>query len=366
MRSCWWLSWCLAACAVAPSDPGRRVLAEWEPAVGTLVAHPFAVPAELLRELAAAGRLFVLVARDDATRQRAVAEVRAAGVPDERVTWIPTTTQTPWTRDYGPHTVALTDGSCRLVDADYVETPIFRRDAPPVALGDELRYPGRSPGDDRSPQELAAVLGLPREPIAAFVTGGNFLVDGRGTAFCTTALLDENRTRMGDDLLRQRLRDQLGIDRLIVLENTEPIGIQHIDCWLKVVDPHTLLVKRVAATDPEHAPIERNVARLQSMVGGDGRPFRLERIDCPPYGRGRGPERDEEIDLIPAYTNSLILNDHVFVPLFGGPGDASALATWQRVLPGHRIHGIRDPGWKPFDALHCRTRAVFVVAGDQK
>ncbi|MBK8100200.1 MAG: agmatine deiminase family protein [Planctomycetes bacterium] len=361
MRIGWLLPWCLVACATAPSAPARRVVAEWEPALGTLVAHPFAVPGELLRELAAAGRLFVLVARDATIQQRAAAEVRVAGVPDEQVTWIPTTTQTAWTRDYGPHTVDLADGSRLLVDADYVETPIFRRDAPPVALGDELRYPGRSPGDDRSPQEVAMALGLPREPIAAFVTGGNFLVDGLGTAFCTTALLDENRTRMSDELLRQRLLDQLGIERLIVLENTEPIGIQHIDCWLKVIDPHTLLIKHVAATDPEHAPIERNVASLQAMVAGDGQPFRIVRVDCPPYGRGRAEGGGGEIDLIPAYTNSLILNRQVFVPLFGGPGDAAALAVWQQLLPGHRVVGVRDRSWKPFDALHCRTRAVFAA-----
>jgi hypothetical protein len=38
-------------------------------------------------------------------------------------------------------------------------------------------------------------------------------------------------------LVRPAIEETLGIERLVVLENTEPIGIQHIDCWLKVRDP---------------------------------------------------------------------------------------------------------------------------------
>jgi agmatine/peptidylarginine deiminase len=348
----------LAACAVGPRQPARRVVAEWEPAIGTLVAHPFAVPPDLLQGLASEGRLFVLVRRDEAAERRAREQLRAAGVPDERVTLIATTTQTEWTRDYGAHTVATADGSLLLVDADYVETPIFARDAPPVRAGEELRYPGHSPGDDRTPVEVAQALGLPRERIDAFVTGGNFLVDGAGTAFCTTALLDENRTRIDDEVLRARLRDQLGIERLVVLENTEPVGIQHADCWMKVVDAATLLVKRVPAGDPEHEAIERNVARLAQLSTASGGRYRILRVDCPAYGRGRGVG-GAAVDLVPAYTNALILNGSVFVPLFGGPGDASALQTWQQACPARRIVGVPFAGWKPFDALHCRTRAVF-------
>jgi len=55
----------------------------------------------------------------------------------------------------------------------------------------------------------------------------------------------------------------------------------------------------------------------------------------------------------------LILNRSVFVPLFDCAGDEPALATWRAALPGYRVVAIPYKGWKPFDALHCRTRAVF-------
>jgi agmatine/peptidylarginine deiminase len=337
----------LALAAACAAGPDRRVVAEWEPARGTLVAHPFDIPPLLLRELVGEGDLFVLVRPD--SEGEAEDDLRDAGVDLRKVRLITTSTQTAWTRDYGPHTVVCRDGRVELVDADYIETPIFAADAPPVVRGQELRYPGRSPGDDRTPSDLARTLDLPCRHLGAYVTGGNFLVDGRGTAFCTRALLDENRTRIDDTELESLLRQHLGIERLIVLENTEPVGIQHVDCWLKVLDPDTLLIKRAPADHPEAAAIERNVARLASLVAASGRPYRLLRIDCPQL-RGAA---------VPAYTNALILNDSVFVPLFGGDGDESALATWRAAMPGHRVVGIPYAGWKPFDALHCRTRAVF-------
>jgi len=347
-----------SACPAA--RPDLRVVPEWEPASGTLIAYPFKIPDRLLFELASEGRLFVLVTPEQS--EAALAQVKAGGVPSLKVTLIPTTTKTPWTRDYGAHTVVLRDGSAELVDADYIETPIFRRDAPPVQLGQELRYPDRSPEDDRTPQDVAKALGLPRVTIEAFVTGGNFLVDGRGTAFSTVAFLDENRTRISDDELRRRLRIRLGIERLVVLENTEPVGIQHIDCWLKVLDAGRLLVKRAPADHPEFAPIERNVALLSKLRSALGRPYEILRIDCPVCGTYSDlPTGQSNKPALPAYTNALILNKSVFVPLFGCAGDEPALATWRAALPGHRVVGIPYTGWKPFDALHCRTRAVFKV-----
>jgi agmatine deiminase len=345
------------ACSAA--GPGVRVIAEWEPAIGTLVAYPFQIPDQLLTGLASEGRLFVLVPPDQI--EAALAAVKAAGVPPEKVSLIPTTTRTPWTRDYGAHTIVRADGSAALVDADYIETPIFERGAPPVHLGQELRYPDRSPEDDRTPQDVARALGLPRIPIKAFVTGGNFLVDGRGTAFTTVAFLDENRTRMSDDELRRLLRAELGIKRLVVLENTEPVGIQHIDCWLKVLDPGRLLVKRAPADHPESVPIERNVVQLSKLQSALGQPYEILRSDCPACGTYIDPIIRQPISLLPAYTNALILNRSVFVPLFGCAGDEPALAAWRAAMPGHRVVGIPYAGWKPYDAIHCRTRAVFDV-----
>jgi agmatine/peptidylarginine deiminase len=129
----------------------------------------------------------------------------------------------------------------------------------------------------------------------------------------------------------------------------EEFGIQHIDCWLKVLDPSTLLVKRAAGDHPEHAPIERNLERLRALLAPSGEPYRILRIDCPRFER----------DAIAAYTNALLLNGVLYVPLFGIGGDELALQTYREALPGIEVRGYPSTDWRYFDALHCRTRALF-------
>ena len=99
---------------------------------------------------------------------------------------------------------------------------------------------------------------------------------------------------------------------------------------------------------------EAIVEELSSLTNVHGRPYEIIRIDTPPYWR----------DFMPAYTNSLILNRKVLVPLYGIPADRDALETWRKAMPGYRVIGFEHHGswlerWMSFDALHCRIRAVW-------
>jgi hypothetical protein len=57
------------------------------------------------------------------------------------------------------------------------------------------------------------------------------------------------------------------------------------------------------------------------------------------------------------YTNSLILNDKVLVPLFGDSQDSIALQTYRDAMPGYEVLGFTG-SWASEDALHCRTMGV--------
>lgn len=338
----------LAACA-APSrveHPGPRLVAEWEPAVGTLVVFPFELPDDLVRDLAAEAPLFVLVGDDD--RAAAAEKLLALGVDPARTQLVPTAAQSPWTRDWGPHQVAGPDGSIALVDHVFRGYPWVPADCAPEHITYRM---GRMEGEDEAVQTLARALGLATVSLPAIATGGNLLTDGHGRAFCTRAQIVENHDLVDEAGYRELLRNTLGITELVVLENTEPMGIQHIDCWLKVIDPETLLIKTAPVGHAEHAPIERNVALLAQLTTPSGGRYRIERIDCPPY----------EEDFLPAYTNSLRLGRVVHVPLFGGEADERALATYRALLPGCEVRGYRFDGWMYFDALHCRSRALHAV-----
>jgi len=329
-------------------------MAEWEAARGTMIVYPFKLPDALVTDLGHEAELFVLVQEDD--REVARAKLASLELEESDYEFVPTGATTPWTRDWGPHQVEAADGRRVLVDHIFKGYPWVPADCDTTHIN--YRF-GRMGGEDSAIDVLAEALDLPTTHLPAVATGGNLLTDGHGRAFCTEAQVVENMALADQDDpahideagYRALLREHLGITDLVVLENTEPFGIQHIDCWLKVVDAETLLVKLAPEDHPEHAPIERNLELLRSLKTPSDGSYRIVRIDCPPYRE----------DQLPAYTNSLRLNGVVHVPLFGGEADERALETYRTTFPECEVRGYAHPGWRHFDALHCRARALHSV-----
>lgn len=362
-----------------PGTPPRlRVAAEWEPAVGVLVSWPPYLPRQLFQVLAEDSHLFVRV-DDEASADDARRWFADWGIAPDDATFlvVPGADDAAWTRDYGPLPVFTGDGRLVLGDARYDQTTPdsgLACDAPLLTpwnggWGDRFRDYDIV-ADDAAPTGLAAALGLPSRPVPFVFTGGNALVDGQGGALSTCILANENRGNGLDEAaLRALGREVLGLDRWALVPNFEDDGIQHIDCLLKLLDPERLLVARPPDGHPLRARYDRfvdeHLARLRTP---SGRPYEILRLDTAPFPG----------DGLAAYTNALILNDVVYVPVFGIDQDARAVEQWQAALPGHRIRPIPfvlddEPalpararrmypgrlGWRSFDALHCRTRAVW-------
>ena len=57
------------------------------------------------------------------------------------------------------------------------------------------------------------------------------------------------------------------------------------------------------------------------------------------------------------YTNSLILNNKVFVPIMNSSWDDDALEVYRDALPGYEVLGFTG-SWQSTDALHCRVRGI--------
>lgn len=348
---------CISAFAWQDSR-APRLIAEWEPAQGTMIAWPLYIPCELVVALAEDDELYVLVA-NEAQETDARAAFMDWDVRMSAVTFIQTSTESPWTRDYGAHQIFNAQGQWTIVDSVYIDTPGFPLNPEPVGRGQKLDYHRNYPGDDRTNEDLAKFFKAPLDMTDAMLTGGNFLTDGLGTAFVTRAMMDENNVLFSDTELRELVKQLMGIHRIVVLHNTESYGIQHIDCFFKILDPETLLVKEVPKGHAEYEPIERNLEILRGLKSAYGTPYRIHRIACPPYFEGRNYKTKEREEWVPAYTNSLILNKKVFVPMFGTDSDAEALATFRRLLPGYKVMGFSYAYWWPYDGLHCRTRALF-------
>jgi hypothetical protein len=57
------------------------------------------------------------------------------------------------------------------------------------------------------------------------------------------------------------------------------------------------------------------------------------------------------------YTNSLILNNKVFVPISNSSWDDDAIESYQAAMPDHEILGFTG-SWVSTDALHCRAKGI--------
>lgn len=343
----------LCAPVLAGPAPGPRMVAEWEPAHGTLVRWPLGIPLELAVELARDDTLHTLVETSGA-EQQARATFAGAGIDLGRVNFIRGDLWSMWTRDWGPQAVFDAQGVMAYAD------PWF--DGYPWVSGCDLASPaaprarvaGARAGrgyeeDDALPAVVAAALGVPLAPLPAYLTGGNVMTDGLGGAWSTRQMLDENAPFMSESEFRQRAADVLGVDDYRFVIEPEVHGIQHIDCYAKLLDEETVLVKEVPAWHPEAACCDAVAAAFANATTGYGRPFQVLRIFCDVY----------EGAAAAAYTNALILNRKVLVPLFGIAADQDALATYEAAMPGYQVLGFAHDGWYDYDALHCRTMGLF-------
>src|SRR5690606_18320794 len=100
------------------------------------------------------------------------------------------------------------------------------------------------PGDDHSPRAIADLLNIPlheaiAEPDDWVHTGGNHLTDGRGTAFSSFLVFEEN-TDKTEGRIDSIARDYLGVDRYIKLPTLPYDGIHHLDMHMAVLDEETL------------------------------------------------------------------------------------------------------------------------------
>jgi agmatine/peptidylarginine deiminase len=327
-----------------------RVAAEWEPVVGVIIGWPLKLPKALVIEMAKEVDLFVTVA-DCRDEQRAVRTFADWGIDPRRVHGVLTEQGSGYhlTRDWGPFAVFDGSGAYRLVDGRYLDYPLGGMRTERFRWLTRLVRVDYRP-DDRAPAAVAQALGQRNIQLPLALTGGNVAFDGLGAGFASQILLAENRAKgISEDQFRRIVWQELGVARFHFLPHFERIGIQHVDCLFKLLDPERLLVKRAPPGHPSFQAIERVACLLSQLTNSYGRPYQILRIDTPSYHRNK----------MANYTNSVIVNRKIYVPLFGIPADLAALATWRAAMPGYEVMGFPYEGWSYTDALHCRVRGIW-------
>jgi len=303
----------------APPTGTIRNSAEWERSQGVLIRYPFGISYALIAEMSQDVMVTTIVG--SSSQQSAVESYYAAnGVNLAHCDFLIASTNTYWTRDYGPWFIFEEDGDMAIVDHVYNRP---------------------RPQDDVIPQELGAAWGLNVYGMNLTTTGGNHMSDGLGRSMSTELVLNENPS-LTEAEVDSIMLAYLGND-YTVLNYIESGGIHHIDVWAKFLSPTTIIVKDVSPSNSSYALLNARAEQLSQMTSAWGRPYTVVRVYCQ---SGAG------------YTNSLILNNKVLVPTVGNAYyDSLALQVYRDAMPGYEVLGFTG-SWLYDDGLHCRTMGV--------
>ena len=300
-----------------PPEPPVRNIAEFERMSGVLIRYPFGISTSIIREMAEDVIVYCLVS--SSSQSAAYNSMNSAGVNMNNVEFVNGSTDSYWTRDYGPWWVV--DGNRNIGVVDFT-------------------YNRPRPNDNDAPLKISNHLNTSYYSTDLEHCGGNYMTDGLGGAASTTLVYDENS--YSNTQINSIMEDYYGINTYHVVEDPNNTYIDHIDCWGKYLSPNKILIRSVQASHPQYDEIEEVVDYFENTTTSYGEPWEIFRV----YTPSNQP-----------YTNSLILNNKVLVPIMNSSWDDDALAVYEDALPGYEVLGFSG-SWESTDALHCRTKGI--------
>jgi agmatine deiminase len=350
--------------AATPHVLGYRMPAEWDPHEATWLAWPHnpedwpgkfqPIPwlyAEIVRLLSTRELVHILIDGEKA-EQRATSMLQRAGVHLDRVSFHRWPTNRSWTRDTGPIFIRDREGRVALTDWKF---------------NGWAKYPN-SQLDDRIPARAAKLLKVPSwqphvrnengTPHRVVLEGGSIDTNGQGilltTEECLLSEVQQRNPGVSRAQLEQALHEYLGIDQVLWLNR----GIAgddthgHVDDITRFVAITTIVTTvEPNTTDPNHAPLAENLARLKAARTPEGKQFTLVELPMP------RPVVFRNQCLPASYANFYIANGLVLVPTFHDPSDRVALNILAEVFPDREVIGIHavDLVWG-LGTLHCMTQ----------
>jgi agmatine deiminase len=308
-----------------PIAPIRNV-AEFDRMQGALVRYPFGIPVSIVKELAEDVMVTTIVASP--AQQTTVTNIYISnGVNMNHCNFLIAPTDSYWTRDYGPWFESDSSNQIGIVDFPYNRP---------------------RPNDDEIPKLVANMLGIPWFGMNVIHTGGNYMTDGLGISSSTTLVWEENPTQTHEEIA-QKVNDYLGIGTYQVVEDPNGTYIDHIDCWGKFLAPDRILIRQVPPSHPRYTYIEEMAAYWAAQTCSYGYNYHVYRVNTP---------NDQP------YTNSIIVNNKVLVPIMNSTWDDSAIVAYQNAMPGYEVIGFTgqpSTPWESTDALHCRVMGIADV-----
>ena len=112
-----------------------------------------------------------------------------------------------------------------------------------------------------------------------------------------------------------------------------------LDCWGKFLDVDKIMIAKVPSSSPQSSKYEAVANYFKNQTSSWGNKYQVYCSKGQPY------------------TNFLILNKKVLVPITGSSDDSAALTSYKDAMPGYEVLGFTG-NWQTTDALHCRTKGI--------
>lgn len=320
-----------------PSTKVNFALPEFGRVEGVCFAwkYDFASLKDLIKEVSLDSKAYIAVGKEH--EKSVFFSLQQHGCKMENVEFCSIESNTIWVQDYGPFFVATSNGQREVVD---------------------LVYNRPRPKDDDFPNRIASIYKWPVRKSSLVLPGGNVIFDGFGAAILTDAVFDPNHG--GDpsltmDLLKLQMKEIFNCHEVHVLKAMKKDGTGHIDMFCKLLDTQNAIVgeyqKREDAINGNYEILNENAEKLARLHNGKGERFIVHRVPMPAYNMATL-----------TYTNSLIVNEKVLVPIYGCKEDEAALKIYRKILPHARVIGFDCNEIIGLNgAIHCMTKPVLGI-----
>ncbi len=332
-----------------------RLPAEWEHQSGVLLAWPHG-HGDWLPQLGMVEPVYVelvtwitrfepvvIVCRDADHRghiQSLLSDVPASA---GKIIYCDIPTNDTWIRDYGPITV-MADGSPLLLDFAF------------NSWGNKYAW-DKDNAATRHLHETGLFGDTPMETIKLVLEGGSIESDGRGTLLTTSqCLLSRQRNPDLDrEEITRRLSQLLGVAKILWLNSGRLAGDDtdsHIDILARFCSPESIVYTHCDDPGDEHfTDLGRMEEELRALRTPHQTPYHLVPLPWPDAKYDASGRR-----LAATYTNFLIINQAVLVPVYHDPADERALRTVEECFPGRTVVPIfSTPLIHQGGSLHCST-----------
>jgi agmatine/peptidylarginine deiminase len=307
-----------------------RGIAEFESSQGAMVrartsggqAH-FDVPYSLLAEIASEDILYI-ICRNQSEADIIATRLTEHSVNTDNVQYVFMPSNTQWTRDFGPWFIEYGDRNTGIINFPYNRNRI---------------------SDNNVPTGMAVNLGIEFFGMPLVHTGGNYMTTGTGISASDDLTYYENIC-LPESEIHHITEAYMGIREYHFLPDPLRSWLQHIDTWAKFLAPDKIMILQLPENYSNHSTLEAMANYWSEQTSSYGTKYRVYRVFTP---NGQ------------AYTNSLILNDKLLLPVnpqYGTDCYDGAVQAFEEAMPGYRVIGIPYDFWYGMDALHCRVMQV--------